>query len=194
MDPVEREYYHKQIVEAKNKFYDNNIKKTVFKNKQKLECTQKVSQDFDIKKMMECTVFIVPNKNVIYYNYLIFKLYGNEANQPILYRYFKGLVETLLAQYETFEVHVNLKTFSISACRRYYSMITSSFDDNTLFTEKLSRLVIYNTPSIIDQITTILYATVKDVVPKTVYYYKESEAKIDELFDIRQQQQQNTTK
>lgn len=190
MDPVEREYYHKQIVEAKRNFYDNNIKKTVFKNKQKLECTQKVSQDLDIKKMMECTVFIVPNKNVIYYNYLIFKLYGNEANQQILYSYFKGLVETLLAQYETFEVHVNLKSFTISACRRYYSMITSSFDDKTLFTEKLSRLVIYNTPSIIDQLTTILYATVKDVVPKTVYYYKESEAKIDELFDI----QINTTK
>ena len=183
MDSEEREYYHKQIEDVKNTFYDNNRKNSIFKMKQKVECAQKMTDELDLEKMMECTVFIVPNKNIIYYNYLVFKLYGNETNQQVLHCYFKGLVRRLLEKYETFEVHVNLKSFTISACQRYYTMITSSFDDNTLFTEKLSRLVIYNTPSIVKQLTTILYTTVKDVIPKTEYYYKDSELKIKELFE-----------
>ena len=184
MDSIERADYHKQIEDAQSVYYENNRKKSVFKYKQKMECAQQVTNDFDVKKMIDCTAFIVPNKNAIYFNYLVFKLYGNDSNQRELYESFKGLIQQILEKFDTFEVHVNLKSFTISACQRYYNLITSSFNENTLFTDKLSKMVIYNTPTIVNQITSLLYTTVKDVLPKTEYYYKNSDTKIKELFDF----------
>lgn len=184
MDSVERECYHKQIEDAQTMYYESHKKNSVFKYKQKMDCAQQVTDEFDVKKMIECTAFIVPNKNVIYFNYLVFKLYGNDSNQRDLYEYFKGLITQTLEKYDTFEVHVNLKSFTISACQRYYNIITSSFNENTFFTDKLSKMVIYNTPTIVNQLTSLLYTTVKDVLPKTEYYYKDSEIKIKELFGL----------
>jgi len=186
MDSNERDEYYNQLEDAKAKFYQKNGKNTIFKNKQKLECAQTLTNEFDLNKMIECTAFVVPNTNIIYYNYLVFKIYGNESNRLEVYSHIMNLINSVLETYDTFEVHVNLKSFTISACHRYYKMISSSFDENTLLTDKLSKLVIYNTPSIVDQLTAILYSTVKEVLPKTEYYYKDSsDARINALFDIR---------
>lgn len=185
MDSDERAEYYTQLEGARAKFYEKNRKNLIFKNKQKLECAQTVTEEFDLNKMIACTAFIVPNTNIIYYNYLVFKIYGHESNQREVYTHFRGLICSLLEKYETFEVHVNLKTFTVSACQRYYKMITSSFDDNTMLTDKMSKLVIYHTPSIVDQLTAILYSTIRTILPKTEYYYKDSsEARINTLFDI----------
>ena len=184
MDSSERDDYYKQLEGAREKYYEQNGKNILFKNKQKLECAQTVADEFDLKKMIECTAFIVPNSNIIYYNYLVFKIYGNESNREEVYSYIMGLINTVLQKYDTFEVHVNLKSFTISACHRYYKMIASSFDENTLLTEKMSKLVIYNTPHLLDQITSILYSTVKAVLPRTEYYYKDSQSRINVLFDL----------
>lgn len=184
MDSDEREDYFKQLEGARTKFYEQNGKNLVFKNKQKLECAQSVTKEFDLQKMIECTAFIVPNSNVVYYNYLVFKIYGNESNRIEVYSHIMGLINSVLEKYDTFEVHVNLKSFTISACHRYYTMISSTFDENTLLTDKMSKLVIYNTPHLLDQITSVLYSSVKAVLPKTEYYYKDSQTRINRLFDI----------
>lgn len=184
MDSEERDDYFKKLEGARTKFYEQNGKNLVFKNKQKLECAQTVTSEFDLQKMIECTAFIVPNRNIVYYNYLVFKIYGNESNRVEVYSHIMGLITSVLEKYDTFEVHVNLKSFTISACHRYYKMISSSFDENTLLTDKMSKLVIYNTPHLLDQITSILYSTVKAVLPKTEYYYKDSQTRINSLFEI----------
>ena len=185
MDSKERDEYHKRLEEAKTKFYEQNQKNMIFKNKQKLECAQTVSDNFDLKKMVECTAFIVPNRNILYYNYLVYKLYGNESNKLDLYHHMIRLIQIILEKYDTFEMHVNLKTFTISAAQRYYSVIASSFDENTILTDKMAKLVVYNTPGIISQLTTLLHPIIKDVLPRLEYFDKEtSEAKINLLFNI----------
>ena len=185
MDNKEREDYYKKLEDAKTKFYETNKKNVFFKNKQKLELAQTVTEELDLNKMIACTAFIVPNRNIIYYNYLVFKIYGNESNQRAIYNHFRGLICSVLENYDTFEVHVNLKTFTISACQRYYMMITSSFDDNTMLTDKMSKLVVYHTPSIVDQLTTLLYSSIRTIIPKTEFYYKDSGDMINVLFDIK---------
>jgi hypothetical protein len=185
MNSNDRDAYHKQLERAKKKFYEENQKTKIFKNKQKLECTQSVSKEFELKKMVECTAFIVPNRNVIYYNYPMYKLYGNEANQQDIYDHTVGLIRNILKTYDNFEIHFNLKTFTISAAQRYYSVIASSFNENTPLTDKLSKLVVYNTPCIVSQLTTLLYPILKDVLPRTEYHNKEkSEEMINILFGI----------
>ena len=115
---------------------------------------------------------------------MVFKTYGSEATHIPLYNYVTNLVSTVLESYPSFEFHINLKTFTISACQRYYHLIASSFYDNQVFTNRMSKMVIYHTPSIVDQITKILYNSVKDILPKTVYYHQESEQEIKKLFNL----------
>lgn len=184
MNSDERNNYYNEIQKTKEKFYESHRKHTIFKNNQKLQCTQHISNELDLQKMIQCTAFVVPNTNIVYYNYMIFKTYGNDENHLIVYDYLVNLVSSILENYSTFEFHINLKSFTISACQRYYHMICSSFDDNTFFTDKMSKMVVYYTPNIIDQLTKILYKSIKDVIPKVEYCHKESEERIKVLFDM----------
>lgn len=181
MDFSQRSEYVDKMEQAKNNYYEQHKKNRIFKNKQKLECSQSIVNNLDLQKMIQCTIFRIPNTNKIFYNYLVFKTYGSEMISDVFYNYTKSLVEGILKEYHTFEFHVNLKTFSVSAAQRYYGMITSTFDESTVFTDKMSKIYIYNTPSLLDQIRVLLYNSIKGVISKTEYYYKDSDDRISEL-------------
>ena len=74
--------------------------------------------------------------------------------------------------YWTF-VGENLKSFSISALNRYSSIIQTSFDENILFGEKLSRVVVYYTPHFIELITTMFYKSIQVFITRVEYISKE---------------------
>jgi len=80
---------------------------------------------------------------------------------------------------------VNLKTFSISACQRYQHLISDSIDSSPVFNEKMSKVVIYHTPFVIDQIAKMLYSSVKDFLDRVeMVRGPESEQRISQLFDL----------
>ena len=183
MDHSEREEYFQKVKETQNSYYEKHKKNTFFKNSQKLDCASYVSNSVDLEKLVKCTAFIIPNTNILYYNYLVFKTYGCEENHLLLYAYVTNLITEILKTYRTFEFHINLKTFSVTACQRYYKLITSSIDDNTIFTEKMEKIVIYHTPFVIDQITKILYNSVKGFMQKVEYVRKDSDERIERIFN-----------
>jgi len=184
MNSQERNEYVEKMEETKQKYYEDHHKNLFFKNKQKIECAKTVSDELDIDKMIQCTAFQIPNTNIIYYNYMAYKTYGSIENKNQIYSHLQMLVQSVLQQYENFEFHIDLKSFSISACQRYYPIISSIFDENKVFTGKLVKMVIYNTPSFIDKITRMLYNSIKDILPKVEYYYKEdSDQQISKLFN-----------
>lgn len=176
--------YFERIKNAQEQYYEKHKRNHVFKNAQKIECAKYVSQQMEVERLIQYTVVIVPNTNIIYYNYLIFKTYGSEETHLQLYTHMTNLITHVLQTYDTFELHFNLKTFSISACQRYRALIMSSFDDNQVFTEKMSKLVVYHTPSIVEQITRILYNSVKDLLHKVEYVKTDSDARIAQLFNL----------
>ena len=184
MNTEERNQYVQEMESAKTKYYEEHNKNRFFKNSQKLDCATNISQQMDIQKMIQCTVFQIPNTNILYYNYLVFKTYANDQVTPILYQYVVALVDKVLKEYSSFEFHVNLKSFTISAAQRYYNIICSVFDENKSFTGQMTKLVIYHTPSVISNIRQLLYNSIKDIVDKVEYCYKDSDAKIAKLFDI----------
>ena len=184
MNTEEREQYVQEIESTKVKYYQEHNKNRFFKNSQKLDCASNISQQMDIHKMIQCTVFQIPNTNILYYNYLVFKTYANDQVTPILYQYVVALVDKVLKEYSSFEFHVNLKSFTISAAQRYYNIICSVFDENTSFTGQMTKLVIYHTPSVINNIRQLLYNSIKDIVDKVEYCYKDSDVEIAKLFDI----------
>ena len=68
MNSEQRTQYYDEIQKVKEKYYDSHKKNCLFKNAQKLDCAQHVSNNLDLEKMIQCTAFIIPNTNKIYYN------------------------------------------------------------------------------------------------------------------------------
>ena len=177
-----RSEYLLKIQNAQNDYYNNNQKKNLFRTAQKSECANYVSTSIQLEHLIESTAFIVPNTNIVYFNYAVFKTYGNPENAKHIYTHIIALLETILATHDSYELHVNLKSFSVSACQRYYSMIVSSIDSNNIFSEKLNKLILYHTPFIIDQITGLLYNSIKPFLHKIEYVKEKSDERISQLF------------
>lgn len=182
MNNSDRDEYLLKLQKTQIDFYKTHAKKNIFKQAQKTECATYVTTSGRIEDLIECTAFIVPNTNILFFDYPVFKTYGNPETSKPLYVHIIKIIETILTTYDTFEFHINLKTFSVSAGHRYYTMIVGSVETNQIFTDKLSKLVIYNTPFIIDQITRLLYNSVKTFLHKTEYVKEKSEERISQLF------------
>lgn len=184
MDINDRANYFQEIHNAIGSFYEINKKKSVFTADQKTKCTRFVVEKLSLDKLIKCTVYIVPGTNILFYDYLVFKTYASDDNYGMIYEYVVLLIDEILKKYETYEFHMNLKSFTVSACHRYYSLISSSFEANEEKKKKLGKLLIYNTPSVVDQLKTILYRYIKDILPRTEFYYTESDDKIKQIMDL----------
>ena len=180
MDPM----IQQQIDNAKEQFYAQHTKARIFKNNQKLECAKAVSEQVDVMKLIQMTAVIIPNTNKIYINYPLFKTYGHHSISPLFYEHFLVLVQTLVNQYGCFEIHVNLNSFTVSACARYNDMICTTCDQNEDIMRTLTDLHVYHTPNVIQQITQMLYHSVKTFIPLVHYHNKnESDALVQQLFE-----------
>ena len=112
----------------------------------------------------------------------IFKTYANDDNTRPLMLHITSLVNNLLQKYQNFEFHVNLKSFSVSACQRYYPYIQSIFDTQKSFIQNISKFVIYHTPNVIQQMTRILHPCIRDYISIVEYVYEDSDDRIQTLF------------
>jgi hypothetical protein len=81
-------------------------------------------------------------------------------------------------------MHCNVQTFTVSAAHRYYNMITSSIDENDDFSKNMTALHLYHTPSVIEQIVTILKKSVGQFLNRAYFHKKnESDALVQKLFE-----------
>ena len=177
------ESINEQIKQTQEEYYKKNRKHNFFKNNQKLDCAKEVAAKVDLQQMIIMTAMIIPGTNKLYFNYPVFKTYGHPDNCRKIYDHFHSLVEKVVNDHGSFEMHINLSTFTVSACTRYQDMITSSFDENTHLTNKMTSMNVYHTPNVIEQITKLLYNSIKHLAKITKFYKKnESDNMIQELF------------
>ena len=172
-----------KIKEVQSTYYETHNKNWLFKNKQKIDCAKKVSETVSLEDMIRMTIFQIPNTNKVYYNYQLFKTYANPDVIIPLYERFCSVIALVVEMFGDFELHFNLQSFTVSACTRYSGMISSSIDENESFSQKVTKIYIYYTPSVINQIRTILFHSIQRFSQKIVAYSKsESEQLIAELF------------
>lgn len=143
-------------------FYTNNGGKNIlFKNNQKQKCTESITNQFNLYDLLKSTVYIIPNTNKIYLNYLLFKTFANNSNNNEIIDYIIELLCQCINTYGQYEMHINLHSFSISAAERYKSSIQLFCEKcyslnntcNVNFAGMLIHMYIYNTPSVISTIT-----------------------------------------
>ena len=151
------------IVRMQNEFYANQNRNIFFKSKQKLDCAHSISNkmtDKQLELLMSKTAFIIPNTNKIYIDYITFKMYGNPEIYEEVNDYLISIISECIQKYGTYDMHINLNTFTISAFQRYKPLIdifaNKCLNHETNFSDLLNKMYIYYTPSIMDNIIKIL--------------------------------------
>lgn len=167
-----------KINELKESYYSENSKKSFFKKSQKLDCAKFVSESIDLNTLIDNTVYAIPGKNIVFINYPVFKLYANPDNYTQIIDHIITVFKYIIEYYNTFDVYINLSTFTVSAAERYKEVIRlfcdSCFNDGTNFSELLIKFHILNTPSVMEMIVKILKPLANPlVIDKIAFHTKE---------------------
>ena len=105
------------LKKLQSEFYLNEGgKNTFFKNTQKQKCSEFVNSQINIYDILKTTVYIIPGTNKIYLAYPIFKQFATNTNSGEIIDYIIELLNYCTTQYGPYEMHINLKGFSISFC------------------------------------------------------------------------------
>ena len=175
------------IQRLQNEYYRSSPKSTIFKKQQKLDCAQQISMMHDINQLYSKTVFIIPNTNSIWIDYNIFKLYANPGNYDKIIKYLLDNISYVLTTHGSFNIHINLNTFTISSAERYKDSInlfcTECVKLEMQFANSLTAMYIYNTPSVMDSISLFFVPLISSEMKGKIVMYgkKESVKLIDAL-------------
>lgn len=161
-----------QIEKLQKTYYEENGKNVIFKNNQKKHCAEYLTGQMDITVLLEKTAFIVPNKNCVFLDYTVFKLYAHESMYETIVKHILNLISNCIDKYGSFETHINLKSFTISAAQRYVNVIklfcNLCLQSNTRYASLINKMVIYNTPSMIDVISKMFRPFINDRVRERI--------------------------
>jgi len=164
----------------KEDFYQSQGKNTFFKKSQKMDCAKQISETFPLAEMIQQTISIIPGTNKIIFNYQLFKLYANDGNYADIIQGVVKLYDIVLQTYSTFEAHIILDTFTISAAERYKLAIKifceKCMNSTTKYSQYLSCMYIYYTPSMIESISTLLSPFIDPLVKDRIVMYSKQES------------------
>jgi len=167
--------------EIQNKFYNDNSKNSFFKKSQKMDCAKEICKMMDLNEMIAKTIYVIPDTNGIYMDYTIFKLYANPDNFDVIIQHIINTCRYLVTYYHSFEVFINLDSFTVSAAERYKGLIKKYCDscltENTDFATLMVKLNILNTPSVIEMIVKIIKPVIDKGVVEKVVFHKKNESK-----------------
>lgn len=161
---MEKSVSLEEIKKFKNDFINDS--KTVFnKKKIKIDASKCVCENYDLIHLLDKTVYIITDEingkltNKIWIDYLVFKLYANPENYEKIIIHILRIFDVFVEQNCLFEIHLNLKSFTVSSAERYKLFIETFAKEclktQTKYSCKISKIVIMNTPSVIDFISKI---------------------------------------
>jgi hypothetical protein len=158
-----------KIKEIQDNYYSKNKKNTIFKNKQKLDCANAVCSAIPIEYLISQTIYTIPNTNNIFVDYTIFKLFANTDNFNEIITSICEILKNCIDSFNTFELFINLDSFTISALERYKIVIKEFIDrcvsSNTKFSENMNNLYICNVPKAFDSII----KTLRPIIDKQIF-------------------------
>jgi len=165
----------------KTDFYTAETKNTFFKNGQKAQCAEQITSQINIYDLLKYTVYIIPNTNHVYLDYPLFKQYANANNYEEVVNYVIAVLAQCIQIYGQYEMHVDLKGFTITAAERYKSGIQlfcskCCGQTETQFATPLKNMYIYNTPSVIETITRLFAPFMDPIIPKKLVYISKTDS------------------
>lgn len=176
-------------LKLKDSYYETHKKNVFMKSSQKFDCARDICSKVDIVLLMDQTFWIIPNKNRLYFDYRVYKLYGNPDNFRLVIDNVLHMAKWCIREYGSFEIHLNLASFTISAAERYKNMIQMFCDICMSQTECeylkfLITMNIYNIPTVFEHISKLLMPILPpEIIPKMKLLHKvESLPYMNELY------------
>ena len=142
-----------QIQDLKEKYYNKNGSSFLFKNAQKLECATEIVNNIPINTLLNNTIYIVNNTNQIYIKYEILKSFAAPSVYTMIIEYISNLIELCITNHGTFQLYINMNTFTITAANRYKDLIQmfceKALQTNSVYHTNLQTIYLYKYPAII---------------------------------------------
>lgn len=149
-----------EIASIQEEFYSSRKKNIFYKNSQKKDCADYVAMQMSLDELIDHTIFLFHDDKFIYVDYTLFKQYGTASCYDAILQRLFSCIHKALDKNGTYELHVNLSTFSISALERYQEVIKQFyqiyFSGDIDYGLHLSQLYIYYVPTMIHTISNIL--------------------------------------
>lgn len=177
-----------KLEELQKQYYTCNTKNIIFKSAQKIECANTINTTINKNKLFQNTIYVINNTNKLYFDYPIFKTYASPSIFVELTEYIYLLIKNIIQKFNTYELHINWNTYSISAHERYkdlYTIFLNKYEvDGFNFHDNLNKLYVYFTPNIIQAISGLMRPLIHPVVlNKIILINKMNSPKmINELF------------
>ena len=112
--------------------------------------------------------------NVIYFDYPRFKVFARSELYVPFAEYILALIHTCIEKHGSFEMHLNLKSFSVTAAQRYSDMIRLFCNQclrcDTEFSKLLTKMYVYNSPRILGSISAFFIGFVDDHVRSKIEF------------------------
>ena len=173
----------------KSAYYTDNKKNAIFnKSSQKYDLAEKVCSEYGFETLIQRTIYILPNTNKVFMDYLVLKLIANPSNYEQITEYAFSIFTYLVQTYGSFEFHANMDTFTITAAERYKHLVKlfcrDPKDGELEYTKYLTNIYIYNTPSAIDSMIQMVSHMFEPKILSIVVRYskKESPQLLQQLF------------
>ena len=168
---MDSENLEDKIQAYKDLYFMNNKKNKIFKSTQKLDCAKEISNHFPIEKLLQSSVYIIPNSNCIYIDYPKVKHFLCPDIYDLACKYFYNLHQEILKTHTHFNIRGDLKSITMTAVHRHTDIIKyacSTYLGSNELSKKIELIQIYNSPSIVRAIlnmfsTLISHDTVKKV-------------------------------
>jgi hypothetical protein len=164
----------------KNTFYNSNGKNTFFKKNQKLDCAKTLCETLNLDEMIAKTMYIIPGTNKIVFQYILFKMYAHPDYYEKIVSYILHLYDVVLSVHPNIQVHVLLDSFTVSAAERYKDCISifckKCMNSATRYSKLIEKMYIYNTPSMVENISLIIKPFIDPNVGQCVVLYSKAES------------------
>ena len=125
--------------------------------------------------MFESALF-VKEPNHIFFDYPLFRTFAQPSMYKDFIEYILGLIQTCVAQHGAFEMHVNLKSFSVTGAQRYLELIRMfcghCLHSDTEFSKLLTKIYVYNSPKLLESISTLLRGFLDETVKEKIVFLK----------------------
>jgi len=116
----------------------------------------------------------IQEPNLILFDYTVFRTFARPDLFADFTAYILALIQRCIQSHGGFEMHLNLKSFSVTGAQRYREMIRMFCSEclraDTEFSRLLTKMYVYNSPKILGTISACFIGFIDDHVRSKIVF------------------------
>lgn len=162
-----------QLTKFREEYYTKNKKNIFFKSAQKNDCAEKVTQEFSLEHLLQTSIYT--HKQVLFFNYPMIKSFIHPGIYNSILAHINHLFYVLLEKHETITIHVDMKSFTVTAAQRHSNLIQqfcNNYLQNDNYVNRIQYIYVQNSPAIIDVIRSMFAPFISSNAREKITFFK----------------------